>query len=122
MSGATPPASRLQPVAFMVGAVALQIGAAALLKTLADSRSRLTLLALLGGIAAVMALNAARFAVWGLAHRRFPLSTVYPLSALFFPALLLLAFAFGDPIRAREVAGAAFVTAGSAWLAWRAPQ
>lgn len=113
--------SRLAPVAVMLVAVSLQIGGAALLKSLADARTRAPVLLLAAGVAGVLVINAARLAVWGFAHRRFPLSTIFPLSALFFPALLVLALAFGEPVRGSEVAGALCITAGSAWLAWRAP-
>jgi drug/metabolite transporter (DMT)-like permease len=121
VSGRRGPARRFAPIAVMLVAVSLQIAGAGLLKSLADARARASWLALGAGIAAVVAINVGRLAVWGFAHRRFPLSTVFPLSALFFPALLVLALAFGEPVRAGEVAGALCITAGSAWLAWRAP-
>jgi drug/metabolite transporter (DMT)-like permease len=116
------PRPGLYALALMLVAVALQISGAAALKLLADARTRASLVVLASGIAVVLAINAARLVVWGIAHRRFPLSTAFPLSSLFFPALLALAFLFGDPIRTREIAGAALITAGSAWLAWRLPQ
>ena len=119
MSGLLFATRRLAPIAVMLVAVGLQIAGAALLKTLADARTHATLLVLVSGFAAVLALNLARLGVWGVAHRHFPLSTVFPLSALFFPALLGLSLAFGEPVRGREIAGAACITLGSAWLAWR---
>jgi multidrug transporter EmrE-like cation transporter len=107
------------PLLVVSAAVALQIAGAVVLKTLADSAPVPPALLVLG-IGAVALLNGLRFLAWGFAHRRYPLSTSYPLASLFFPLMLGVAWAYGDPIRAHQIAGAALVTAGVAWLALRA--
>lgn len=113
---------RAVPVLLMLVAVWLQIAGAALLKLLADARTQASALWLLTGVAAVAVVNVARLGVWGVAHRRYPLSTVFPLSALFFPAMLALAWWFGDSVSHTRIAGAALITAGSGWIAWRRPE
>jgi drug/metabolite transporter (DMT)-like permease len=106
----------------MLIAVSLQVFGAVLLKTLADARSTLTVGLMVAGIGAVLVLNLVRLGVWGLAHSRFPLSTTFPLSSLFFPAMLAVAAAFGDEIGFRQILGAVLITAGAFWLSTRTQQ
>lgn len=106
-------------LAVMSGAVALQVAGAVLLKVLADVTPDTDRLLLLAGVGAVAVLNLIRLAVWGYAHSRFPLSTSFPTSALFFPAMLVVAVAYGDPIGWAQVAGALLITLGSTWLSLR---
>lgn len=106
------------PLLVVTLAVALQIGAALVLKSLADLGRAPGVLLLLG-IAGVALLNGLRFLVWGVAHRRWPLSHSYPLASTFFPLMLAVAWAYGDPIRPTQVAGTALITAGVLWLTLR---
>jgi len=109
----------LKAVAVMFLAVTLQVLGAVLLKTIADHRLQWSLALLAAGIAAVVFLNLVRLGVWGAAHKRFPLSTTFPLSSLFYPMMLLVAVAYGDPVGARQLVGAGLITAGSVWLTVR---
>jgi drug/metabolite transporter (DMT)-like permease len=106
-------------LAVMSVAVGLQVIGAVVLKTLADTATGTDRLALLAGIAGVGLLNLCRLAVWGYAHTRFPLSSSFPTSALFFPAMLLVAVAYGDPVGPQQVLGAGLITLGSTWLSLR---
>ena len=108
--------SRSAPLAWMVGAVVLQIAGAALMNSLADARLELTLVGIALGVGAVIGLNMLRLLVWGVAHRRYPLSRTFPLSSLFFPATVALALFWGETVAGPQLAGAALVTAGTAWL------
>jgi drug/metabolite transporter (DMT)-like permease len=64
-----------------------------------------------------LALNGFRFLAWGYLHRRFPLSHVYPLTALFFPCVLILATLRGESITPLQIAGTLLITAGSFLMA-----
>ena len=103
-------------VALMLLAVGIQATAAILLKTIADGYEAWGLLLIAAGVGGIIALNLGRLLVWGLAYRRYPLSSTFPLSALFFPVVLLIAVGFGDPVGTREVAGAGLITVGVFWL------
>jgi len=100
----------------MLLAVGLQVAGAVFLKLLADARHSQTASLLLLGVVAVVVLNVIRLAVWALAHHRFPLSSTFPLSSLFYPAMLLVAMGFGDEIGIRQIGGALLITAGALWL------
>lgn len=95
--------------------VAMQLASALLLK-LAPAFSPRHLLLLGVIMAGVLALNVARFMVWGVLHRRFPISLAYPASALFFPGVLAMAWWFGERVGPAQVAGGALVLAGVALL------
>jgi hypothetical protein len=110
-------ASNGAAIAVMLGAVALQVAGAVLLKSLADNRAAWGTSVVFGAVLGVIGLNVARLWVWGQAHRRFPLSTTFPLSSLFFPAMLLVAVVFDDEIGFSELAGVLLITSGTFWLA-----
>ena len=98
-------------LAFVAGNVALQLLAAKLVKDAAAlPPAQIFALAMLLGI--ILALSAARFLVWGMMHKRYPLSLAYPASALFFPLVMVLAWFYGETITPTNIAGAALVTAG----------
>lgn len=103
----------------MLLAVTLQVLGAVLLKTIADHRLQWPLAGLAVGVTAVIVLNLARLGVWGAAHKRFPLSTTFPLSSLFYPAMLIVAVAYGDTVGGRQLVGALLITSGSIWLSLR---
>lgn len=97
-------------------AVGLQVFGAVLLKTIADHCLEWPLSMLAAGISVVFCLNLVRLVIWGIAHKRYPLSTTFPMSSLFFPVMLVVAVLFGDDIGVRQVVGATFITFGTAWL------
>jgi hypothetical protein len=103
----------------MLIAVGLQVSGAVLLKTIADNRLEWGLALLASGVGAVIVINLIRLVVWGLAHRRYPLSSTFPLSSLFYPAMLGVAVAFGDQVGVRQVVGALLITGGTFWLSSR---
>jgi drug/metabolite transporter (DMT)-like permease len=105
----------------MMTAVCLQIVGAVLLKTIADHRVDWSILVLAGGVGMVICLNLIRLGVWGFAHKHFPLSTTFPLSSLFYPAMLIVAAGFGDEIGVRQVVGALLIASGTMWLSTRVP-
>ena len=112
--------SRFAALPVMSGAVTLQVLGAVLLKVLADQVHVAITIWIVAGVGGVILLNVLRLVVWGYAHRRFPLSMTFPISSLFFPCMLLVALAFGDPIGARQVAGAVLITLGVIWLSYKA--
>jgi drug/metabolite transporter (DMT)-like permease len=100
----------------MLGAVALQVVGAVVMKLLADASDDAGIGVVAVGLASVAAINIARLGIWGVAHRRYPLSSTFPLSSLFFPAMLLVALAFGDEVGAGQTIGALLISAGVFWL------
>ena len=108
---AAAPGSATLLVSLTLVNVGMQLGSALLLKLAPDLDSGrfLWIGALLG---AVLVLNVARFLMWGVIHRRFPLSVAYPASALFFPGILGMAWWFGEKVGPFQVAGASLVMAG----------
>lgn len=60
----------------------------------------------------VLTLSVGRFVVWGAMHKRFPVSLAYPATALFFPCLVTLAWAYGETVTTMQIIGAGLVTAG----------
>jgi len=108
--------SNLKAIGVMTVAVALQVFGAVLLKAIADHRVDWRPAILGVGVAAVLGLNLVRLGVWGMAHRRFRLSSTVPLSSLFYPAMLFVALAYGDQIGIRQVLGAVLITSGTLWL------
>ena len=109
----------LKAIGVMLLAVSLQVMGALLLKTIADHRLDWSILVLGLGVSAVILLNLVRLGVWGAAHKRFPLSTTFPLSSLFYPVMLVVALAYGDAVGSRQLVGALLITAGSVWLSLR---
>ena len=107
-----------KPQTMLLGAltflnVCLQLASALLLKIAPEpTKANVITLTLILGV--VLALNAARFLTWGALHRRFPISLAYPLSALFFPAVVALAWITGERVGVAQLAGAALVMAGVA--------
>lgn len=99
----------------LLALVALNIGLQLINASLMKFASRLTAAQL--GLLAIMlvlvtALSVGRFAVWGAMHKRFPVSVAYPATALFFPCLVAVAAAFGEPVSTVQILGAGIVTLG----------
>ncbi|MBI5136221.1 MAG: hypothetical protein HZA24_02670 [Nitrospirae bacterium] len=106
------------PLLVVFVAVALNVASAVTLKTLADLE-RVSLWLLVGAVAFVAGLNCLRFLVWGVAHKKYPLSLSYPLSSMFFPLMLGVSYLYGDPVRLTQVAGTGLITLGVLWMALR---
>lgn len=98
--------------------VLLQLAAAALLKQAALIATAGLLLAL-GLVAVAIGIHGVRFLLWGYAHRRWPLSHTYPLTAVFFPIVVGMAVLYGEQIRAPQVMGSLLIGMGVAWLTFR---
>lgn len=106
----------LLPAALVLATVVLQLVAAWILDIAADMSMGLGVMAI-GAILAAVALNGLRFVVWGYTHRRFPLSLTYPLTALFFPLVLLLSWLRGEGVGLPEILGTIFIAGGTALVA-----
>ena len=107
------------PLLVVFIAVTLNILSAVTLKTIADLQET-SLLILGGAVALVVALNGLRFLIWGVAHKRYPLSLSYPLSSMFFPLMLGVAYLYGEPVQTTQVAGTCLITVGVLWMAAKA--
>lgn len=97
-------------VALVLSTVAIQLFVAALMKELAMRTASHAWIALI--LFAAIAFNALRFAIWGYTHRQYPISHSYPLSAMFFPLVVLMAWAYGENVTGMNVTGSALITAG----------
>ncbi len=95
--------------------VVLNLAAAILLKILA-SQGDLSVDVLVVGILVAAGLNGLRFLVWGFAHSRYLLSTTYPLSSMFFPAILAVSWFFGEEVGLKELVGTVLIVCGVLWL------
>jgi len=111
--------TRAAVVLFVMAAVGLNVFSAIVLKTLAD-QSPLPIAVLLGGVVVVMLINALRLVVWYFANRRFPLSTLYPLTSIFYPIMLVVSYSYGESIDLLKIIGTLFITMGVFWLGWTA--
>lgn len=116
MAKVSPHRGGLWPV-FIVGAtVVLQLIAAYILDEAASRQSGFGIVALVA-IGSAIALHGLRFALWGYAHRHYPLSHTYPMAAMFFPVILLISYLQGDPIGAWELAGTFIIAVGVGLMA-----
>lgn len=95
----------------VVASVCIQLVCATLLK-LASADQGQALPLVIGTLALVLALGFLRFLVWNRIHKLYPVSVAYPLSAVFFPAVVLLAWATGEPVGWMQACGAAVVMLG----------
>lgn len=109
--------TRLLPMVVVLTTVVVQLLAAAALGFAAARGQGMFSPLALAAIVVALALNGLRFVAWGYLHHRFPLSHVYPLTALFFPCVLLLATLRGDSITPLQIAGTLLITAGSVLMA-----
>jgi drug/metabolite transporter (DMT)-like permease len=106
----------LKALAVVTVTVLLQLLGAALLKQ-ASLSVRLGLLVPALFILCAFGVQGLRFLLWGYAHKRWPLSVTYPLTAVFFPMLIALAAFYGEPVTLQQWLGGLCITAGVAWLA-----
>jgi drug/metabolite transporter (DMT)-like permease len=96
----------------VLSTVIIQILTASILKYTADNRVSLSELTIIAIVAGIIVLNIVRFGLWGTAHRQFPLSKTYPLTALFFPCVLVLSLLYGEQVTTNHLIGTATITAG----------
>jgi multidrug transporter EmrE-like cation transporter len=111
---------RLQLILLVSGIVGVNVASGLLLKTLADHASGWLITGI--GFSIVFLLNGARLVIWLLANRRFPLSTTYPLTSLFFPIMLGISYAYGEPVNLLKIVGTLLIASGVFWLGWRMPR
>jgi multidrug transporter EmrE-like cation transporter len=111
---------RLQLILLVSGIVGVNVASGLLLKTLADHASGWLITGI--GFSIVFLLNGARLVIWLLANRRFPLSTTYPLTSLFFPIMLGISYAYGEPVNLLKIVGTLLIAGGVFWLGWRMPR
>lgn len=90
--------------------VGLNVFSSIVLKTLADKTPEISFLLI--GFGLVALLNIFRMIVWYFANRDFPLSQFHPLTSLIFPAMLLVALAYGEKIGFFQIGGALLISAG----------
>ena len=109
---------RLIPLLVVLTAVSLGVLSAIVLKTMADAPT-LGMGYLAVGLASVVAINAGRVVAWGYAHKKYPLSNTYPFTSLFFPVMLIVSRAYGEPASWEQVGGVLLIVAGVGWLTWR---
>lgn len=100
--------------------VGLNVASGIVLKTLADGAYSRVIIGL--GLTVVLTFNALRLLVWMFANRRFPLSTTYPLTSIFFPIMLLVSFAYGEQVNLPKVIGTVLIACGVFWLGWHTPR
>lgn len=110
--------SRLLMVALVLSTVLMQVAVAVLLKELADADGGGSQAWFLFVLAIAAGLNGVRFVVWGYTHRHYPLSHSYPLTALFFPCILLVSAGYGEQVGWAKVAGVAVIMAGLSLMTW----
>jgi drug/metabolite transporter (DMT)-like permease len=98
-------------VSLVLTSVGLQLINAALVKS-ASATPAPSLLVAGGLLMAVLVLSFVRFFIWNGIYKRYPISLAYPLSAIFFPAVVAIAWAMGEPIGFPQVCGATLVMVG----------
>lgn len=112
------PQGRGVMVALVLATVVIQIVVAVMLKELADAQGGNSHLWLLLILAAAVVLNGLRFLVWGYTHKHYPLSHSYPLTALFFPCILLVSAWYGEPIGWAKITGVCVIVLGLMLMTW----
>lgn len=98
--------------------VGLNVVGGVILKALAN-RKNVSLILFGLGIMLVILVNGLRLLVWMFANKRFPLSTTYPLTSIFFPIMLGVSYLYGEPINTYNLLGTLLITAGVFWLGTR---
>lgn len=102
-------------IRFLVGLVLASIGLQLVNATLVKLASATPAppLPVIGGLLmVVLVLSFVRFFIWNGIYKRYPISLAYPLSAAFFPAVVVVAWLMGEAIGVMQVAGAAVVMLG----------
>jgi multidrug transporter EmrE-like cation transporter len=103
-----------------MGIVSVNVAGGLLLKVLADHSFGWLITGI--GFSVVFLLNGVRLVIWMLANRKFPLSTIYPLTSLFFPIMLGISYAYGEPVGPLKIIGTLLIASGVFSLGWRMPR
>jgi len=98
-------------VGMVFASVGLQLVNATLVK-FASATPAPPLLVIGSLLVVVLVLSFVRFFIWNGIYKRYPISLAYPLSAIFFPAVVVIAWAMGETIGILQLAGAALVMIG----------
>ena len=98
--------------------VTLNALGAVILKEIASLKQTISWLTL-AGFAVVILLNVLRLVVWRFAHKRFPLSTCYPITAMFFPLMFIISLAYNEPVNIQKVIGVLLIASGVGFLTWK---
>jgi drug/metabolite transporter (DMT)-like permease len=103
--------SRSLLLLLVAGNVTLQLTAVRLIKDASLlPPSRFIAIGMLAAVIMVLAFG--RFLLWGAMHQRYPLSLSYPVNALIFPLIVLMAWGYGEPVSSDQAIGAILVSAG----------
>jgi hypothetical protein len=96
--------------------VLMSVATALLLNYAANTKPSVAVL-IAAVIAPVVAINVAKFWLWGWIHRRYPLSQTYPASTLFFPLIYAIALWTGEArFESAKILGIILIVAGVALL------
>lgn len=106
------------PFVLVFFTVVLGLVSAAALKE-ASQFHNMSLPILLVIVFVVIFVNGLRFMVWGYVHKKYPLSSSYPISSLFFPAILIMSYGYGETVGIQKVLGAALISLGVAYLTYK---
>lgn len=98
-------------VSLVFTSVGLQLINAMLVK-FASATPAPPLLVVGGLLMVVLVLSFVRFFIWNGIYKRYPISLAYPLSAIFFPAVVVIAWAMGESIGILQISGAMLVMVG----------
>ena len=102
------------PLVLVTVAVALNIASAIVLKEAVELANPTTIV-LIGLLSLVALINLLRVVFWAAIHRRYRLSDSYPLTAIFFPMILLVSMFYGEQVSAFKIAGTLLITLGVAF-------
>lgn len=108
-------ADRAGPLVFVAATVVLQLLAAFVLDVAASASA--IGIAALGAVAIAIGLHGVRFMLWGHVHKHYPLSHSYPLTALFFPFVLVISHLRGDHVDWYQLVGTLVITLGVGLMA-----
>lgn len=107
---------RLLPIFFVTIAISLNITCVIILKQLADYK-KIDIIILALGLCIIFILNIVRLIIWGIIHKRFELTTSFPLTSIFYPLILLISYLLGEVIALKEIVATCFIVSGVLWLA-----
>jgi len=99
-------------VGLVLGTVLIQVFVAILLKELADFDGGRSWWLIAFIIAMAAGLNGIRFLIWGYTNKHYPLSSSYPLTALFFPCILAVSALYGEPVAWNQMVAIVVIVAG----------
>ena len=112
--------SRLRLLLLAAGNLGLQLAAVKLIKQ-TSLMPPTHYVAIAAMTVLILALAFGRFLFWGAMHKRYPLSLSYPVNALIFPMVVLMAWTYDEPVSTAQAVGAVLVTAGVFLALWSSP-